>query len=191
MNRNSTCTWQQLFVANTHQLGMLRVLKRKVRGNCTLVRVQGDCAQACHASNTCLACSGPLPAECLHPLSSGKHTKEKARMLGLYDPDTIMATASSGTLLVGIGLLERLSDTCFQLKDLDRFTALSLLAYQEQLMAAKRRTADKAQLKKIVKQSQVKMGELQGAAKKVRWPAYHATRNNQAKCMNSTTMETV
>lgn len=58
--------------------------------------VQGECAQACYAENTCLACSEPLPAESFHPLSSGKHLKATARMLGLYNPDTIMAAASSG-----------------------------------------------------------------------------------------------
>jgi hypothetical protein len=62
--------------------------------------LQGECAQACNASETCLACSEPLPAESLHALSSGKHLKEKARALGLHDPDTIMAAASSGVLAI-------------------------------------------------------------------------------------------
>jgi hypothetical protein len=48
-------------------------------------------------------------------------------------------------------------------------------------MAAKQRTADKAQLKKIVKQSQVKMSELQGAAKKVRRPGSHTSTENEAR----------
>ena len=91
----------QLLVVNTHRMDRARmeVVKRKGRDESVFIWVQGDCAQACHAHNTCSACSAPLPAESLHPLSSGKHIKEKARMLGLYDPDTIMAAASSGALL--------------------------------------------------------------------------------------------
>lgn len=64
--------------------------------------VQEQCAQACHAEKTCLACSEPLPEGSLHQLSSGKHLKEKSRALGLYDADTVMAAASSGVVLVAL-----------------------------------------------------------------------------------------
>jgi hypothetical protein len=88
----------------------------------------------------CPACAVSVSTSSYFPLATGVHLKEKARRLGLCDPEAIMSAACS---------------------------ALSMLAYQEQLTAAKKRQGDKAQLKKVVEQSKLKMQELHAAAQKV------------------------
>lgn len=102
--------------------------------------MQGNCAGGSLENGSCLACGASVNSGSFHVLWSGTHKAEKARRLGTFDVDTIMAAASG---------------------------ALSLLAYQEKLKIAKQHQTEKSQLKKLVSQSKAKMQELQSAAQKV------------------------
>lgn len=104
------------------------------------VSLQGNCAGASLENSSCLACGSAVTSASFNVLWSGTHKAEKARRLGTFDVDTIMAAASG---------------------------ALSLLAYQEKLKVAKQHQTEKSQLKKLVSQSKAKMVELQSAAQKV------------------------
>eukprot|EP00892_Ulva_mutabilis_P012081 jgi/Ulvmu1/9245/UM005_0345.1 len=99
----------------------------------------GNCAGVSLENSACLACGANVSSASFHILWSGAHKAEKARRLGTFDVDTIMAAASG---------------------------ALSLLAYQEKLKIAKKQQTEKAQLKKLVSQSKAKMQDLQSAAQK-------------------------
>ena len=102
--------------------------------------VQESCATSGAAVGQCAACGSPADTSAFHPLASNGSLDALARRLGLEDTDTIMTCASN---------------------------ALTLLAYQEQLVSARVRQNDKEQLKKITSQSKVKIRELHGAAQKV------------------------
>jgi hypothetical protein len=102
--------------------------------------LQASCAAAGAESGQCAACGSAVEANSFHQLATSDNVSSVARRLGLESSDTIMKCAS---------------------------TALSLLAYQEQLVSAKKRQNDKAQLKKVTKQSQDKMRELHSATRKV------------------------
>jgi hypothetical protein len=103
------------------------------------VILQADCAAAGAATGQCAACGGAADSASFHPLADSSKTDALARKLGLQSVETIMKNAS---------------------------TALNLLAYQAELVNAKKRQNDKAQLKKITNQSKDKIRELHAAAQK-------------------------
>lgn len=102
--------------------------------------LQAGCARTAHKIGQSVACDVNMHGRSFNNTGSNSQAEDISRRLSIQPFEQVIKTAMNG---------------------------IALIAYQDQLVAAKRRQNDKSQLRKVTEQSKCKLQEIHAAAQKV------------------------